>query len=61
MESEQDNDNNEAMSKFWAYVKAKIKAAQEWANKVIVGLKGSSKGDHTHKHNETFVQGDDSS
>ena len=59
--AEQKEENKEAMNKFLAYVKAKMKAAQEWANKVIEGLKGSSKGNHKYTHNDTFVQGENSS
>ena len=59
--AEQEAKNKEAMSKFWAYVKAKMKAAQEWANKVIEGLSGSSKGGHEHADEETPEQGENSS
>ena len=49
-------DNKEAMNKFWAYVKAKMEAAQEWANRVIAGLKYTSKP--SKKPSESFEQGD---
>ena len=49
-------DNKEAMNKFWAYVKAKMEAAQEWANNVIAGLKYTSKP--SKKPSESFEQGD---
>ncbi|KAL2037147.1 hypothetical protein N7G274_010143 [Stereocaulon virgatum] len=58
--AEQETKNKEAMSKFWAYVKAKMKAAQAWANKVIEALKGGSKGDHKHAGEETPEQGEPS-
>lgn len=49
-------DNKEAMNKFWAYVKAKMEAAQEWADRVIAGLKYTSKP--SKKPSESFEQGD---
>ncbi len=51
-----EEDNKEAMNKFWAYVKAKMEAAQEWANRVIAGLKYTSKP--SKKPSESFEQGD---
>lgn len=45
------------MSKFWALVKAKIKAAQQWAKEVIASLKGNHKGT-TEADSESFDQGD---
>lgn len=41
---EQKEEAKEEMHEFWAYVKAKMKAAQEWANKVIASLKANHKG-----------------
>ena len=44
------------MNKFWAYVKAKMAAAQAWADDVLAKLKGSHKGSDVKS--ETFEQGD---
>ena len=45
-----------AMKNFWAYVKAKMAAAQSWANEVLASLKGNHKASGGDK--ETFDQGD---
>jgi len=46
------------MNKFWAYVKAKMASAQEWAKKVLASLKGNHK-DAEHQ-NDSFQQGNTS-
>ena len=43
------------MNKFWTYVKAKMAAAQEWANKVVASLKSNHKD--TDKQDASFDQG----
>ena len=45
-----------AMNKFWEYVKAKMAAAQEWASKVLGGLKGDHKD--AEIQSDSFDQGD---
>ncbi len=54
---EQTEEAKEDMNRFWAYVKAKMNAAQEWANKVIASLKANSKGKEEQKQGESFDQG----
>ena len=38
-----ENESTKAYNNYWAYMKAKMKAAMAWANKVISGLKKSNK------------------
>jgi len=38
-----EDESKEEMNSFWAFMKKKMKAAMEWAHKVIAGLKESSK------------------
>lgn len=57
---EQKKGAKEEMNEFWAYVKAKMKAAQEWANKVIASLKANHKGKEKQEQGDSFDQGDQS-
>ena len=38
-----DDESDEDLKKFWSYMKAKMKAAMDWAHRVFTGLKESSK------------------
>jgi len=57
---EQKKEAKEELNKFWSYIKAKMKAAQEWANKVIASLKANHKGKEEQQQSESFDQGDQS-
>ena len=41
---EQPEETKEELDDFWAVIKAKLKAAQEWAKEVIASLKANQKG-----------------
>lgn len=45
------------MNNFWALVKAKMKAAQQWAKEVIASLKANHNG-AAEQEGEPFDQGD---
>lgn len=45
------------MNKFWALVKAKMKAAQQWAKEIIANSKANHKG-AAEQGSESFDQGD---
>ena len=45
------------MNNFWALVKAKIKAAQQWAKEVIASLKANHTG-AAEQESKSFDQGD---
>lgn len=57
---EQKEEAKEEMNEFWAYVKAKMKAAEEWANKVIASLKANHKGKEQQEQGNSFDQGSQS-
>ena len=40
-----EEETTEALNDFWAYMKAKMKAAMEWAHGVVQSLGGSREGD----------------
>ena len=54
---EQSEKNKEELNSFWALVKAKMKAAQQWAKDVIASLKANHEG-ATEQESESFDQGD---
>ena len=40
-----EEESEEALDSFWSYMKAKMKAAMEWAHGVVQSIKGSGEGD----------------
>ncbi|KAL9137286.1 MAG: hypothetical protein Q9175_001512 [Cornicularia normoerica] len=59
-DEEQSEETKEELDNFWALVKAKVKAAQQWAKEVIASLKANHKG-AAEQESESFDQGDDPS
>lgn len=56
-EDEQSDETKEELDNFWAFVKAKMKAAQQWAKEVVASLKANQKG-ATEEKSDSFDQGD---
>ncbi|KAL9064860.1 MAG: hypothetical protein Q9161_008602 [Pseudevernia consocians] len=56
-DEEQSEKTKEEMNNFWALVKAKIKAAQQWAKEVIASLKANHRG-AAEQESKSFDQGD---
>lgn len=56
-DEEQSKETKEEMNKFWALVKAKMKAAQQWAKEIIANSKANHKG-AAEQGSESFDQGD---
>ena len=54
--SDDNKETDKEMNNFWAYIKSKMKAAQDWAKKVIASIKANHGDDENGS--ESFKQGD---
>ncbi len=54
---EQSEETKEELDNFWAVIKAKLKAAQEWAKEVVASLKANHEG-AAEQESESSDQGD---